>query len=119
MPPLPNLTLIHRSGKEFTITGRLIEPEQKLYLGRHGGQKKPLPEIDLTELPYSERLSRPHAHIFWDVKGNCYMIVDNKSANGTILNNTLLVPWKPYPLTHGAILEFGKEHFIQFTIRID
>lgn len=111
--PYPTLKLIHTSGQEF-----LVIAGQKAYIGRRGGQKKPYPEIDLTDIPYSERVSRPHAHIFWDEQANHYMIVDNQSTNGTIINGEFLKPWLPYRLDDGSTLELGKEHCIKFTVQI-
>jgi hypothetical protein len=109
----PVLKLIHYSGKEFTVVAG-----QKSFIGRRGGQKKPHPEIDVTDIPHSERVSRPHAHIFWDESSKKYMIVDNQSANGTILNEETLKAWIPYSLENGATLELGREHLIKFTIQI-
>ncbi|WP_013322016.1 FHA domain-containing protein [Gloeothece verrucosa] len=111
--PYPTLKLTHTSGKEFFAMAG-----QKIYIGRRGGTKKPHPEIDLTDIPYAERVSRPHAHIFWDEQSNHYMIVDNQSTNGTKINGEFLKPWHPYPLYDGAILELGKEQYIKFTVQI-
>ncbi|WP_157867370.1 FHA domain-containing protein [Gloeothece citriformis] len=109
----PTLKLIHTSGKEFMVISG-----QKAYIGRRGGQKKPHPEIDITDLPFSERVSRPHAHIFWDEQAKDFIIVDNQSTNGTVIDGDCLKPWHPYPLKNGAILELGREHHIQFTVEI-
>ncbi len=113
-PPLqPVLKLIHTSGQEFIMSG------QKAYIGRRGGKKKPQPEIDITGLPYAERASRPHAHIFWDVGSQQYMIVDNQSANGTLVDGKKIDPWKPYVLRNGTQVVFGKENRIKFTVKIN
>jgi hypothetical protein len=113
---LPSLTLIHTSGRKFPILEKTAY--KKVYLGRRGGSRQSQPEIDLTELPYSERVSRPHAYIFWDASLNNYMIVDDRSANGTIVNDQSLVPGQPYRLNDGDRLEFGREHRVIFDIQL-
>jgi pSer/pThr/pTyr-binding forkhead associated (FHA) protein len=88
------------------------------YLGRRGGSKKPNPELDLTNLPYAEHISRPHACINWDPTVGRYSITDTQSANGTYLNGQLLRPGQAYPLSNGDQLDFGHQHLVKFTIAI-
>jgi predicted regulator of Ras-like GTPase activity (Roadblock/LC7/MglB family) len=113
-PPL--LLLVHSSGRVFSLGQCTLKEEQKFYLGRQGKEDNLNLTIDLTELSYAERVSRIHAHIFWD--NSRYFIVDNQSTNGTILNAQLLEPWKPYPLSNDDRLELGKNHLVVFTIKL-
>ena len=115
--PLPSLTIVHSSGKRITIE-ELRKKQKKIYLGRQTGKTPTQPEIDLTNIPYSERVSRFHAYIFWDSGVYSYKIVDNDSTNTTSLNGEVLEPGQPYILNDGNLLEFGKEHKIQFTVEV-
>ncbi|MDJ0727822.1 MAG: FHA domain-containing protein [Prochloraceae cyanobacterium] len=111
-----SITLVHDCGKKFSIPERT--PHKRFYIGRKGGPKMPKPEIDLTDIPHSERISRPHAHIVWDDRVNSYMFVDENSTNGSILNGQSLEPFQPYRLNNGDILELGREQKVIFTIEI-
>lgn len=111
-PPQPLLSLMHASGKKIGMYGQVA------YLGRRGGSKKPQPELDLTDLPYSEHISRPHAYINWDKEKAQYSIVDTQSTNGTYLNGYLLNPGQSYPLSDGDQLDLGHQRLVKFTIGI-
>lgn len=120
--PLPKndrafLSLVHDSGKKFSIDEK--NSSKKFYVGRKGGTKVPQPQIDLTDIPHFERVSRPHAHIIWDDRANSYIFVDEESTNGSILNGQSLEPFQPYRLNHGDILELGREHKVMFTIELN
>lgn len=111
------LSLVHDSGKKFSIYEK--NSSKKFYVGRKGGTKVPQPQIDLTDIPHFERVSRPHAHIIWGDRVNSYIFVDEESTNGSILNGQSLEPFQPYPLNHGDILELGREHKVMFTIELN
>lgn len=111
------LSLVHDSGNKFSIYEKTAH--KKFYIGRRGGRKNPQPEIDLTDIPYSERISRPHAHIIWDDRANSYMFVDENSTNGSILNGEFLEPFKYYPLQHLDRLELGREQMVIFTVELN
>ena len=113
----PFFSLIHNSGSNFPIYEK--NPYKKFYLGRRGGTKMPQPDIDLTDIPHSDRVSRPHAHIVWDSQANSYMFVDENSTNGSILNGKPLEPFQPYRLNHGDRLELGREHMVIFTVELN
>ena len=117
----PGLIIIHSSGKRFTIheaNESADRASNKVYLGRRGGRISSQPEIDLTDIPNSQRISRSHAYIFWNSDLNSYVLVDDNSTNTTSLNGQVLKPEEPYPLNDGDLLEFGKEHLIQFTVEL-
>ncbi len=109
----PSLKIVHSSGKEFLLFDELVA-----YIGRRGGKVYPYPEIDVTDLEYSERVSRPHAHIIWDEQSSKYFLIDDNSTNGTILNGISLTPGRTYELANGAQLELGREHLVKFIIFI-
>jgi pSer/pThr/pTyr-binding forkhead associated (FHA) protein len=64
------------------------------------------PDIDVSNLPDSDVVSRIHAHIL--VQGNTYLIEDLGSANGTYLNDSLLRPLTQYQLKLGDRTDLGK-----------
>ncbi|MDJ0632287.1 MAG: FHA domain-containing protein [Xenococcaceae cyanobacterium MO_188.B29] len=107
------LTLNHsNSGQTFTIDSD--SATNKIYLGRQVAIPS-VSVIDMSDLPFAERISHLHAYVTWDNNRNCFTITDNDSTNGTILNGKSLIPQQPYPLNPGDRLEFGREHKIIFT----
>ncbi|MDV3002376.1 MAG: hypothetical protein N5P05_003982 [Chroococcopsis gigantea SAG 12.99] len=111
--PRRALKIVHSSGIEFQVSGTQIA-----YIGRRGGKVYPYPEVDVTDLEYSERVSRPHAHIIWEKQSAKYFLVDDNSTNGTILNGVSLTPGRTYEIKNGAQLELGREHLVKFIIFI-
>ena len=112
-----SLKLIHQSGRVFNIERhRVIE---KIYLGRQDGLPSDRPIVDITDVPFAERISRFHAALSWNASENKYTIADNNSTNGTILNGKALIPQQPYPLHTGDRLEFGREQKLVFTVEIN
>ena len=73
---------------------------------------KRLPDIDLSDLPNSDFVSRTHLEIH--VKGDVYILEDLGSANGTFLNSSRLTPFTPYQLNFGDRIDLGKNK--QFTL---
>jgi len=69
------------------------------------------PDIDVSNLPNSDVVSRIHAHIL--VQGNTYIIEDLGSANGTYLNESLLQPLTQHKLKLGDRIDFGKENQVE------
>ena len=111
--PPPTLKMIHNSGQQFIVSGR------KSYIGRQGGKEIYNPEIDLSDIPYAARISRPHACIYWDESSQKYMITDENSVNGTILNGQSLKPHNSYSLKNGDVLQLGREQKITFSLYIE
>ncbi len=116
--PINNsLKLVHsNSGQTFTIDR--YRAMNKMYLGRQDGIPSDRNVIDVSGIPFVERVSRLHAYVTWDNNLNSFTIVDDNSTNGTILNGQSLIPQQPYPLKAGDRLEFGREHKVIFTVEI-
>ncbi|MDJ0678726.1 MAG: FHA domain-containing protein [Xenococcaceae cyanobacterium MO_167.B52] len=115
--PTASLKLIHATcGEVFVIDQN--SAMNKMYLGRQDGIPSERPVIDVSTVPFAERVSRLHAYVTWDNYTNSFTIVDDNSTNGTILNNQTLTPQQSYPLKTGDRLEFGREHKVIFRIEI-
>lgn len=113
-----SLKLVHsNSGKTFIIDRyRAID---KIYLGRQDGIESDRQIVDISGIPFVERVSRHHAYVVWDDRLNSFTIGDDNSTNGTILNGQSLTPQRPYTLHTGDRLEFGREQKVVFTIEIN
>lgn len=74
------------------------------------------PDIDVSNLPDSDVVSRIHAHIL--VQRNTYLIEDLGSANGTYLNESLLRPLTQYQLKLGNRIDLGKENQVTFLFQL-
>ncbi|MGK7947809.1 MAG: FHA domain-containing protein [Xenococcaceae cyanobacterium] len=115
--PNASLRLVHTNSSEtFTIDRN--SAMNKMYLGRQDGIPCDRPVIDISNIPFAERVSRFHAYVTWDSYNNSFTIVDDNSTNGTILNGKSLTPQQSYPLKTGDRLEFGREHKVIFRIEI-
>lgn len=57
-------------------------------------------------------VSKSHAEVYFDQENQCYMLIDQGSQNGTVINgNRILQPkvrCDPYPLTHGDEVKMGE-----------
>ncbi|MBD1847211.1 FHA domain-containing protein [Cyanobacteria bacterium FACHB-63] len=111
-PTRPTLRLIHSSGREFQLPG------DSGSIGRTTASNPKTPEIDLAGIPNEGVVSRIHARIYWDAAKNTYMIIDNRSRNGTFLNQAILRPEVPYQLAQGMSLQLGQEGLVSFTIAL-
>lgn len=81
--------------------------ETELIFGRKSDEPSDVPILDLTELGgYQTGLSRRHAMIRRIEDG--YEIIDLYSTNGSWLNEERMVPNRPYRLTNGSQLQFGR-----------
>lgn len=74
------------------------------------------PDIDVSNLPNSDVVSRIHAHIL--VQGNTYFIEDLGSANGTYLHESLLQPLTQHQLKLGDRIDLGKENQVTFLFQL-
>lgn len=74
------------------------------------------PDIDVSNFPNSDVVSRIHAHIL--VQENTYLIEDLGSANGTYLNDSLLKPLTQYQLKLGDKIDLGKENKLTFVFQL-
>ena len=112
-----SLKLVHEhSDRVFTI--ERYRAINKVYLGRQDGIQSDRPIVDVSSIPFAERVSRFHAYISWDNSLNCFNISDDNSTNGTILNGQSLTPQQSYPLHTGDRLELGREQKLIFTVEI-
>ncbi|TRY64928.1 hypothetical protein DNTS_024614 [Danionella cerebrum] len=66
-------------------------------------------------------VSKSHAEVYFDQEQQCYMLVDQGSQNGTVINgNRILQPkvrCEPCPLTHGDEVKMG-ETVLSFHIHL-
>jgi pSer/pThr/pTyr-binding forkhead associated (FHA) protein len=70
------------------------------------------PDIDVSNFPKSQAVSRIHANILVD--DNNYLIEDLESTNGTYLNHSRLTPLIPRQLNPGDRIDLGKEKQVTF-----
>jgi pSer/pThr/pTyr-binding forkhead associated (FHA) protein len=75
-----------------------------------------LPDIDVSNLPDTDIVSRLHAEI--QVEESTYYIVDIGSSNGTFVNNAKLEPETRYPLNLGDIINLGQEEKVTFIFQL-
>jgi len=74
------------------------------------------PDLDLTQFPHAEIVSRAHALIRYD-RGQ-YYLEDTNSSNGTFVNRKPLIPGRRYPLNDGDYVVFGKGDLVSFLFEI-
>ena len=74
------------------------------------------PDIDLSQVPGSQVVSRVHANIC--IEGSAFLIVDLDSANGTYVNDASLVPGNRYRLRSGDCISLGKGNKVSFIFQI-
>jgi pSer/pThr/pTyr-binding forkhead associated (FHA) protein len=125
----PTLNLIHSSQQKINIFdsntrkdkisfGR-FDDSTEIYLSRSDDQKQENTGVDinLKRFPNSHLVSRFHGYIIWDSNKNIYCLVDNKSSNKTLLNETQLNPLQSYPIQGGDQIKFGNNGVV-FTVEI-
>ncbi|MEH2258109.1 FHA domain-containing protein [Nostoc sp.] len=108
----PQLKLLHPSEQSFLLL------RESGVIGRQNLSNGMRPEIDLTGLPHAGIVSRTHAHLYWDLARQAYMIVDD-SLNGSYLNDKLLPRGAPHPLSHGDKLQLGQERLICLQVELN
>jgi hypothetical protein len=92
-----------RSRKPRELEIALIRP---IRLGRMDPQEGVYPEIDLTDDSAKPcGVSREHACIFR--RGDTLEVEDLGSTNGTLLNGSRLMPYRPMSLNDGDRLQLG------------
>lgn len=107
----PQLKLLHPSEQTFLLL------RESGVIGRQSLGNGMRPEIDLTGLPHAGIISRTHAHLYWDLAQQAYMIVDD-SRNGSYLNDKLLPRGTPYSLSHGDRLQLGQDRLICLQVEL-
>ncbi len=99
-------------------TGQNLELPQGLkviYLGRPNEEIPP--DIDVSDLPNSEIVSRIHADIRLEEDGH-YYLEDMGSANGTYVNGEQLRQGNRHRLTPGDRFSLGKEDKVTFVFSV-
>ena len=74
------------------------------------------PDIDMTDFPHAEIVSRIHADLHWDCSS--YYLEDTGSANGTYVNSWPLPSYRRYQLRNGDRITLGKHDLISFIFQI-
>ncbi|XP_019908598.2 angiogenic factor with G patch and FHA domains 1 isoform X3 [Esox lucius] len=103
-PPCVRVTVV-RSPVLQTGTLFIITADSPATIGR---EKEMNHAIRISEMG----ISKFHAEVYFDQDQQCYMLVDQGSQNGTVLNgNRILQPkakCEPCPLTHGDEVKMGE-----------
>jgi pSer/pThr/pTyr-binding forkhead associated (FHA) protein len=107
----PQLKFLHPSGQSFILL------REAGVIGRQNVANGTRPEIDLTGLPQSGVISRSHAHLYWDIEKQAYMIVDD-SRNGSYLNGKLLSRGAPHALQKADELQLGQDRLIYLQVEL-
>ncbi|BAY81392.1 major facilitator transporter [Calothrix parasitica NIES-267] len=108
--PVPQL--IH------TLTNQVVDlPEFPSIISIGKGHSNDTDNIDVSNLPHSEVVSRNHAQIKFD--GEDYYIQDMGSSNGTYINKYPLLPGIWYKLGPGVKLGLGKRDMIAFVFQLN
>ena len=125
----PTLNLIHSSGQKIFICDKDTQKDEislgrfddslEVYLGcfDENLQGNVAVDINLKKFPNSERVSRKHAFIRWDMRDNCYCFVDNGSANKSFINEQQVEAQKPYRLQSQDQLRLA-HNGVCFTVEI-
>ncbi|MBD2449371.1 FHA domain-containing protein [Nostoc sp. FACHB-152] len=102
-----SLELFHvQTSTAFELPPNLVA----IRIGKPNDQN--LPEIDVSNLPDAEIVSRSHAQI--QVDGSNYFLEDLGSSNGTFLNDTKLEPGITYQLNVGDRIDLGQGNKVTF-----
>ena len=107
----PQLKLHHPSHQSFILL------RESGVIGRQNIDNGMRPDIDLTGLPHAGIISRTHAHLYWDIAREAYMIIDD-SRNGSYLNDKLLSRGAPHSLNNGDRLQFGQDGLICLQVEL-
>jgi FHA domain len=111
-PVRPRLKFFHASEQSFVLL------RESGVMGRQNLGSGARPDIDLSNLPNAGVVSRVHAHLYWDVHRQTYMIVDD-SRNGSYLNDRLLARGAPHPLNQGDQLQLGQDRLICLQVEFE
>jgi hypothetical protein len=94
-------------------TNTMVKLPQHLSIIHVGKPNRRLfPDVDVSDFPDSEVVSRVHANI--RVEDHQYFLEDVGSVNGTYLNNLPVIPGQRHLLTHGDRIALGKEDKVAF-----
>lgn len=103
---IKSATLLHlQSHMPIVLPQSLV-----IHIGKPNEQLTP--DLDVSGFQNSQVVSRIHAAIRREK--DTYFIEDLKSANGTYLNHTFLVPENRYRLNSGDRISLGKGDLVSF-----
>lgn len=85
-----------------------------IHIGKSNDQIPP--DVDVSEFPNSDIVSRIHAAI--RVEGDIYYIEDVGSSNGTYINDKLLLPGNPHRLQVDDRVALGKDNPVTFLFQL-
>jgi len=84
----------------------ILDLNGPMMIGRMVPESNIFPDIDLG--PYNaEELGVSRQHLILQLDGERIVAVDNDSANGTLINDSRMVPNEPYPIRDGDVLKLG------------
>lgn len=92
------------TGQTFILDSNILS------IGRKDIKRGAVVDIDLAPLDSRKIASRKHAVI--EFQNGKWMLVDQKSVNGTWLNGQKLTAEEPYPLQEGDEIIFGRNGVI-------
>ena len=98
-------------------TARQIELPQNISIiciGRPNTSRSP--DVDVSDFPNSEVVSRFHAVIY--VEADRFYIEDVGSTNGTYINNLLLSPGERSRIEPGNYISLGKKDLVKFLFKV-
>jgi MFS family permease len=119
IPPLPAQTVLQLQKAQLVhvSTNQVVELPAALPIIHIGKPNDRIPpDIDLTQFPDSQVVSRLHADL--RVEGDTYYLQDAGSANGTLINHYPLLPGNWYKLRSGDRITFGKGRLVNFIFQI-
>ena len=94
----------------------VIDVVNSIYIGRLDLKGDQNPDIDLRPFG-AEELGVSRRHLMLKQEDSRIVVIDNRSSNGTMLNNLRLQPHKSYPIRHSDILVLGAlEMQVEFLI---
>ncbi len=115
--PAHTLLQLQKAQLLHVSTNRAVELPSSLSIIHLGKPNDRIPpDIDLSEFPDAQVISRIHADI--RVEGDAYFLQDAGSANGTTLNNFPLLPGNWYRLRAGDRISFGKGQVVKFLFQL-
>lgn len=103
--------LIHLRTQQFF---HLPLQDATLYLGKANDRQPP--DIDLSNFPDSDVVSRVHARLM--VRSGDYYLEDLESSNGTYINQTVLVPYQAQLLAADDRISLGRNDLVSFLFSV-
>lgn len=100
--------------RPWRIALRILQKDQRLIfdmtgpmvVGRMEAHDNIFPDIDLG--PYNaDELGVSRQHLTLKLDGDRIIVADNKSSNGTLLNDERLEPYADYPIRDGDEITLG------------